>query len=84
MRNLQRNKPQRHKIVAELLVQESLVDGGSKKTKEERQNISKEVMREIESAPIGVRGNELIAKFHSRPFRNSILKTFWAKLQKGE
>lgn len=85
--NLPRNKPPEiyNKIVAELLVHEGLVDGGPRETEEERQKISKEVMKEIETAhPIGARGNQLIVKFHNRPFRNNILKSARAKLSKGE
>lgn len=43
------------------------------------------VLKEIEiSHPIGTRGDQLIVRFHSRPFRNNILKVARAKLSKGD
>lgn len=43
------------------------------------------VLKEIEiSHPIGLNGNQLIARFHSRPFRNNVLKEARAKLPRGE
>lgn len=52
---------------------------------EKRQERVAAILQEIEIAhPIGARGNQLIARLYSRPFRNKVLSLSRQKLPKGE